>query len=433
MSFTDYFRRFAVFAVCVSACVFMSLSALADPGDEWAIGDKALPMTIKAPLHARRKSSAEKPKAKTGVQVDTYAKNLGQISAIDTGDKGEIYVLNQFNGTLSVLEDRELDGRMDMQRPLQSGFTQPSGLVLAGEHIYISDATAIWVMDRTGGTKRVLASLEKVQASPENRPLSLSPDGKWLYLGLSKADGTARIVRVNRQSGQAENLSAGPGPVRALAQAKGTPLWVAVNNSLIAVTTERYSLGEAHHMEPGVLVQGFYLPAEANAMPEIFNELTGQFLVLQGGGARLSGKSSGGQNLVAVPVSFGQPQNKMQVVIDGLVTNHGRTVWGEFSDIAWDARGLFLADRQNGIIWKASKAVDKPKILSPKEKPETKFQAASSVKKPKAKWGSSIAKASTITTGSTLSENWKEQSLMPEETLMEKLRREEEEALEESD
>ena len=401
--------------------------AMAVPGQKIKLGQETRVNQVSSPLQLRNRGGDEIPQAGSGLEVKSFAKSLGEISAMTMGPKGELYILDQEGGRLFLLTDRDLDGRMDLRRVLNSDFNQPSGIVYTEQGIYVSDKDAIWHLSLRNYEVRKFVSLANVPSLPTPRPLILSQDETQLILGLSLADSTARIISIELSSGKAAELATGNGSVSAMAQIEGSPIWLGIGHHLVPVLDGKFGLDAGMKLEEGARIENIYLPTSDDMIASGLKHLSGQFLVIQGGDNQLGKASTGGRNVVGIPNSFGQPQSQIEVLVDGFISNHGRASWGKPKAMAWDARGLFLADQKNGIVWKISKWEPKITFVNMSETEDMKFYKDDVVKKPKAKWGSSITRASSLTTGSLIGKNWEDDKLIPNETLMEKIRREEDE------
>ncbi len=413
--------------VCIALAIVFGYASesMAAPGQRLELDQEARMSPVAPPLQLRNRGGDEIPKAGSSLEVKSFAKSLGKISAMVMGAKDEIYTLDQEAGRLFILTDRDLDGRMDVRRVLSSDFNQPTGMVYTDEGLYVSDADGIWHLDLRTYKTRQFVSLANIPALFAPRPMILSEDETQLILGLSFADGTARLITIDRASGKASELSRGPGPLTAMAQIKGSSIWLGIGHHLVPILGESFSKEQGMALEPGASIENLYLPTASDMISPGLKHLAGQFLIVQGGDKQLGKKSTGGRNIVAVPNSFGTPQSHMKVIIDGFISNHGRSAWGQPKAIVWDKRGLFMADQKNGIIWKISKWEPKITFINASETEDLKLYKDDVVKKPKAKWGSSITQASSIMTGSEISKKWEEDKIIPDETLMEKIRREE--------
>ena len=378
---------------------------------------------ISSPLHLRHGSQSEQPMVSAGLQVEKFTDFRGGIRAMAVRENGDILILETGSNHLSVVTDRDKDGNPDMTRRLPTQFNNPVSLVAEGDQIYVVDQSAVWEVSKTGQT--MVASLQNIKANFEYRPLIMAPKAQFLYLGLSHDDGTSRIVAIDRSSGQAQPVASGPGQIRALAQSKGTALWVGLENKIVPVQGQSYDPSLGVSFPDHVSVDQIYLPTQDSLSARGVNRLAGQFLVSLRQDNYVKGAKVNGRRLVGFNSAFGQPNGDPVSILSGFLANHGRSSWGQPGPGIWDERGLFVGDVQSGAIWRISQLVPKIRIVE-KPKEPIKFYESDEIKKPKASWGSSIENGSSIISGSHLATDWETSSLIPKETLMEKLRKEEE-------
>lgn len=418
----------------ISAALLLTAGGFSAP-QAWA--QDAIPAAYKQaqsrpalPLNLRRKGQNDVPRVKAGLQVEPFAKISGDIRGMAVRENGDILVLDGKRGQISVLTDRDKDGRLDMTRKLPVRFDRPVSMAMHEDQVYVVDRSAVWKI--SGTEKKVLAPLSNVKANLDHRPLIVAPQSQYLYLGLSHDDGTARVVAIDRSTGEALPVAKGEGQIRTMAQAKGTALWLGLKNAVIPVQGEIFDQTLGIEFPEHISVNSLYLPTQDSMKARGVNRLGGQFLVGLGQDQYKSGAKLNGRQLVSLKSAFGQPSGAPQLILGGFMGNHGRSSWGEPGEIAWDERGLFAADRQSGTLWRISQLEPKIRIIE-KPKEPIKFYESEEIKKPKAKWGSSIEQASSIVTGSSLTSTWEESKLIPKETLMEQMRKEEKDEDEEED
>lgn len=376
------------------------------------------------PLNLRGAGHSERPTVLAGLQSETFTKTSLDIRAMALGPKGELLVLDGRRGQISVMIDRDKDGGLDMTRRLPASFSNPAAMITHEDLIYVSDADAVWEISQDG--QRKLASLANVNALQDARPLLMAPDNMHIYLGLSHTDGSAKIVAINRVSGVAQSVATGEGKIISLAQVKGTALWAGLENALVPVKDAGFDSSLGLRFPDHVSLKSVYLPTADSMIAKGLSPLAGKFLLTLGQDHYGAKDEFSGRKVVALNSSFGQPDGKPSTIIGGFLANHGRSAWGEPGPMVWDERGVFLGDQQSGTIWRISRLEPKIRIVDrPKEKKEVKFYKSEEVKKPKASWGSSIDNASSIMSGSLIASDWESKSLIPKETLMEKLRKEE--------
>jgi len=374
------------------------------------------------PLQTRNRGQSDQPKLRGMLGADILASSLGKIKSIVIGPEGEFYVLDGRSGRISVLTDRNRDGRVDIARKLPFQFDRPSAITIVETTLFVSDAQAVWKIENE--QKTIVASLQNAGAQTEHRPLIQSPQGGKLILALSFDDETSKIISIDQHSGQASLVASGDGQVTAMAQVPGSALWLGIENQLVPVDGDSYARAMAKPLAEAVTIDQIYLPLSAQMRAKGMGGLAGKFLITQGQQFQSKSKKQG-RNIVAINSAFGLPDGDPSVIVDGFLINFGRSSWGRPGPMVWDERGLFFADSQNGVVWKVFRMEAKITI-NDRPKPKLKKQYKDDVvEKPQAQWGSSISQASSITTGSLLGKNWEDNKLVPKETLMEKLRREE--------
>lgn len=401
---------------------FGFLSVCAEAQQTISIGYEKPTITNEMPLSLRSPSHNEMPSVKAGLQVEKFAALSRHTRGLAVRENGDLLTLDQNRGRITVLTDRSKDGRMDMRKTLPLQFNNPVALAVHEDVIYVADQDAVWEI--SDGTQKVLASLKNANALTEHRPIMIAPDTQYLYLGLSQNNGQSRVVAIDRFSGQAQSVAAGEGEITSFAQVKGTALWLGLDNELVPVQGEIYDRSLGITLPDHVSVEQVYLPTSDSMIAPGVSSLAGKFLVALDQDNYGAAKEFKGRRIIAFKSAFGRPDGQPVSVMEGFLANHGRSAWGEPGAMAWDERGLFVADRQNGIIWRLSQLKPKIRIVE-KPKKDIKFYKSDEIKKPKAKWGSSIEQASSIISGSTLTSSWEESKLIPKETLMQKLRNEE--------
>lgn len=333
--------------------------------------------TSPASLRRRAQGTRDTPALGYGLYAERVATALGDVSAIASDAEGSLYVLSRSSGELYHLIDRGLDGRMDTQRVLSRGFNAPTGLTLAGEHIYVADQTAIW---RIGldGQKDSFVPLTNITAG-ELRPLLAYEDR--LLLGLSTEANSSQIISVDIGSRAATLLTKIPeAPLRSLSYGGGQ-LWAATGQSLRPVTVRSHSdMAPAYRLEPGAQAIALQLPSETLSLPENWPaELKDHIIALQGPTSNPpSERASGGNNIVALPTQFGAPTANLTLLAGGFSSRDGRSAWAAPSAMTLDSRGLFFADRLGGNLWRLAyddrpKQVKREKITpKPPEPPKQK-------------------------------------------------------------
>lgn len=377
------------------------------------------------PLSIRHRSPSEIPSVKAGLQASIFAKGFGEIEAMAIGQNGALYLLDSRSGRLTEITDRNRDAKPDITRKLPFQFNGPRSLIAKGDTLYVADRDAVWAV--ANREQKMLASLSNIDIDRTFLPMTLSPDEQSLFLAVTDRSEQSRIVQIDLETGQAAMIAKGKGPVRAIAQAKGSPLWVAISNRLVPVSGGEFSENLSQAFPQTETIGVLYLPGTDIQNTKGLGYLAGQFLITQDQTrqSRRGGKTT--RNVVSIASTFGQPDGKPVPVVDGFMANYGRAAWGRPGSMVWDSRGLFLADKQNGLIWRISQIEPKITFSDRPVSDAIKLYEDDDIKKPQAEWGSSISQGSSILSGSSLTADWEENKQIPKETLMEQLRREEDE------
>jgi hypothetical protein len=132
-----------------------------------------------------------------------FARRLGHVSAIARHADGTLYTADREGGRIFRIQDRRLDGTADTTQPLPHRFDRPSGLVVAGDILFVADQGGLWRVQPGGGTPALVAPFANSGSTGEAHPITLIGPTS-LLLGLSRTDGTARLLVIDTVSGRAE-------------------------------------------------------------------------------------------------------------------------------------------------------------------------------------------------------------------------------------
>lgn len=366
------------------------------------IGSTETPRTITRVIRSRNDTLT----AIAPLYAQQLQAGLGDISAIIIAENGTLYTLDEAGGRLFALPDRARDGKIDQLRVLSRGFDKPSGLAALGEYLYIADTQAIWRVNPQTRETIQLASLRNSDARPTPRPLTARGDTLWLGLTNMVDDGV-KIISLDAGTGHAKLKARYPnGPVTYLADRGDGQIWAALKNGLQPITAE----ANTYPLEAGVSPLGFVFIGQENLPRKWPKALSGHILAVQTASAAKQPRSrtpkSGGLNIVAIGTEFSVPQSSLWVFAHGFLKSNLRHAWGTPSALAFDERGLFIADRWNGTLWRVAyddrpapvvrNYADTPKTELPKPKPSLKPNETETLR------GSLIGSASTLTQGTTL-------------------------------
>jgi hypothetical protein len=319
-----------------------------------------------------------------------FARRLGHVSALARDADGTIYTTDRDGGRIFRIQDRRQDGTADITQALPQQFDRPTGLAVAGDTLFVADQGGLWRVQPGGGTPTLIAPFSNSGSTGEAHPLTWSSPTS-LLLGLSRMDGTARLLEIDIASGRATLREETRGRIigfASLARGHGdvgefpSP-WILIrrdNKTLFGATLEAAR-------DIGVDAQAVWIDeakGRANiALPD------GVYTTL----ATFSGLKDKGTRIMSGFRGAARP---------GVMLS--------------DPRGLFVADQAGGRLWRVTpKPAPTPIVPTPRpsdtsaDKSQAKSQTAADsdkdddgAQRPELMRGSGIDRASTIGRGSTM-------------------------------
>jgi glucose/arabinose dehydrogenase len=148
---------------------------------------------------------------------------------------------------ITLLRDADGDGVAEVRSVLMSGLRSPFGMALVGNQLFIANADSLVAVPFTPGTTIVATSPKTVAALPSGRnhhwtkSLVLSPDGRWLYVGVGSnsnvgengmaiEQGRASVWQIDPRTGAKQVYASGlRNPVGLDFNPWSGALWAAVN------------------------------------------------------------------------------------------------------------------------------------------------------------------------------------------------------------
>lgn len=270
--------------------------------------------------------SAAPPTVAEGFSLTSFAKGLGQISAMDKDAEGRLFILDKRSGRLIILTDRALDGRLDLRRSVPHRFDNPTGLAVGRDTIFVADQQAVWSIGPTGTISR-LAALTRSGSRDAIYHLGFTHNGA-LRLGFSKQDGNASLVGLDTETGEASQIATVPGRFIGFSRGSDAPLWV------IHQTGDQRRMGPDFRrgVTPPDHTDQVWLDAESN---EIF--------------------ISTSESIHRATLGLNQLVLDETPLVTGFVSGAGRIRHGKPGALLRDRRGLFFADTDRGKLWLLSK------------------------------------------------------------------------------
>jgi len=336
--------------------------------------------------------------------LETIAGNLGQISAITYDNETRYLIADQKRGQIWQLTDRNKDGQIDTKRALAHRFDHPSGLAVDGEKIFIADRNAVWVTHNLEPPEK-LAGLRNANSTGARHRLSLSSDKTSLLLGLTTSDQITKILSIDVKTGQAELLNeiSTQETFIDFGHRHQSPPWVILDNSFGPNLSSRIEINTSHTLYGGAVPNFTTMPQN------IFNNHI-----------YLSRRSSEGFDVLATPINLGRINGHSKKVLSGFLSQTKRSAWGAPGPLLFDRHGLIISDPFNGDLYRLrpksglteENEKDKPTAeIIGAQKESITSTLTSKMKGSQIDQGSTIEKASGLTKGSNLSENYKSLAL----------------------
>ncbi|MEO8478045.1 MAG: sorbosone dehydrogenase family protein [Gemmatimonadota bacterium] len=305
---------------------------------------------------------------------------------------------------ITLLRDRDGDGRVDTRTVLLDGLTSPFGMALVGSRLFVANSDALVSFPYVTGDTIITAAATHVLDLPGGpinhhwtKNLLASPDGQQLYItvgsnsnvgehGLEKEVDRAAIWVLDLATGAHRIFASGlRNPVGMAWEPEGSKLWTVVNErdefggdlvpdyltsvqdgafygwpwsyygdhvdprpepanpaAVATAIAPDYALG-AHTASLGLAY------STGEALPAPFRE--GMFVGQHGSWNR---DPRSGYDVIFVPFMHGKPAGDPVTVLDGFVNDRGEA-WGRPVGVAVGAHGaLLVADDVGNTVWRVT-------------------------------------------------------------------------------
>lgn len=302
--------------------------------------DLGSPSKKKSTVRLRTGKSVHTLTAGDGLSLKPLSQGLGAVSALAMDEKGTLYVADRAAGRVWRLPERNQDGRFDSKQALPQRFDTPSGLTVSGQTVFVADRNAIWKIEGVHPPVK-LAGLLQANSKGKHHPLSVSADGKSLYLGLTTTLGEAQILSVDSQTGAATFLQTAQSDqdIIALAAIGKGPPWVALEHGVGP------SLENIIEFNSSQTIAALALPLRSSEWPEALNTHV-----------IVSRLSADGYDVLALPAGLGKVESMGKTLFSGFLSGSGRSAWGVPGALYFDEKGLIVADSENGDLYRLSAA-----------------------------------------------------------------------------
>jgi glucose/arabinose dehydrogenase len=106
----------------------------------------------------------------SGFHAEIYASGMKKPRMMAAAPNGDIFVADESAGSVSVMLDRNGDGKLDSQLVYATGLNIPSSLAFHGGYLYVGDTDAVLRFPYASGDLKATAAAEKI--------VDLVPNGK---------------------------------------------------------------------------------------------------------------------------------------------------------------------------------------------------------------------------------------------------------------
>ena len=350
--------------------------------------------------------------APEGYTVTRFAEGLSHARWMAVAPTGEVFLSEPNAGKVTLLHDRDGDGRAERRSTFLTGLNRPHGLALRDGYLYVADVRRVWRFAWAPGQSR--SSGPPLPVTPANalggtgghwtRNIAFGGDGKSLYVTVGSRSniGEEKPPRatIMRFDFDAANGVAGNG--RVFASGLRNPVGIAFRpgtHDLYTVVNERDGLGD--ESPPDYLTRvrdgGFYgwpyallgpagAPGWAEKRPDLVARTVPPDLLFRAHSAPLglvfaaggdfpagwlgdafvalhgswNAARPRGYMVVRVPFEDGRPTGEYIAFVTGFRVDDAETgranVLGRPAGLALGADGsLLIADDSAQVIWRVSR------------------------------------------------------------------------------
>ncbi|MBE9556066.1 MAG: sorbosone dehydrogenase family protein [Proteobacteria bacterium] len=412
-------------ALAFIAGVTATFTALADPlprpGQRFEIRPSDMPAPFATGSAGNRPSTITLgpfvvPDVPEGFTANRFAEGLAHARWMTVAPGGEVFLAEPRAGRVSLLIDRDLDGKADEHHIFASGLNRPHGLALRGEYLYVADPKHVWRYRWKPGLTHAEHPPQPVTPATAlggsgghwTRNIAFSPDGKGLFAAIGSAGNIgedppprAAIIRFEFDEYRGEAFDG-----RVYASGLRNPVGIAFHpdtGQLYTVVNERDGLGD--ELVPdyltSVLDGGFYgwpyayigpnpQPDFAERRPDLVRKAIVPDLLFRSHSAPLglvfakdmdvpaawkddafvalhgswNAAEPRGYMVVRVPFANGRPEGWYESFAtgfhvrtkEGMFIKKAAEVWGRPAGLAVAADGsLLIADDVANVIWRVSR------------------------------------------------------------------------------
>jgi len=244
-------------ALLGSGLMTVAMAGEGPPGTEIRVDTATLPPPYATPAAHNPPEIVPAPPGAgvdvpAGFQANAFARDLPGARNLTVAPNGDVLVTIQHAGEIKVLRDGAGRGRADVVETLATGFSQPFGLVIRPDGLYVGDTRGVWRLAYRPGDLKVQAPPQRLtppgalgEASGHvTRTVAFAPDGRRFYVAVGSSGNLAEepVPRATIQEFAADGT-----PLGTFAAGLRNPVGLAFrpgSDELYTVVNERDGLGD---------------------------------------------------------------------------------------------------------------------------------------------------------------------------------------------
>ena len=123
-----------------------------------------------------------------GFSVTLFADGFKKPRFMVVASNGDVLISDQSAGTVTVMPDRNRDGKADSKQVYASGLNQPHGLAIHGAYLYVANTDGVVRYPYRPGDTKASAAPQKIVSLPgagghSTRTVEFGPDGR-MYVAV---------------------------------------------------------------------------------------------------------------------------------------------------------------------------------------------------------------------------------------------------------
>jgi glucose/arabinose dehydrogenase len=192
------------------------------------------------------------PRVPAGFDVSVFAEGLNQARWIEVAPNGDVLLSRPGSGDITVLRDADGDGRAETRTTLIGGFSNPHGMAVGADSLYVADLNAVWRVPYAPGDTAARGAAVRLTApgaiggttGHTLHSLALSQDGRSLFVGVG-SEGNLAVEPAPRAS--ILQVDVNGGATRVVASGMRNPAGLEIEPTtgrLTAVVVERDGMGD---------------------------------------------------------------------------------------------------------------------------------------------------------------------------------------------